>query len=154
MASTTNAYMTTMLNCINDLKRETLNELLKALESKNLLTEEINEILSSMVSTVKTNKKVKKETKPRFSGYHLFMKEHRAVVKTEQPGIKPQELTSVVAKAWKEQTNEVKNDFNTRASKMKDEYNNSFNDNESSDNEKPEKNESDDEKDTNSEIDL
>ena len=123
MATTT--YMTSLMNCINDVKRETLSEVMKTLESKELLTDDIKEALTTMVFEVKTNKKTKKETKPRFSGYHLFMKDHRAVVKMEQPDIKPQELTSVVAKAWKEQTDEVKNEFNTRAAKLKEEYSNS-----------------------------
>ena len=119
MATTT--YMTSMLNCLNDMKRDTLEEVMKNLENKELLTDDIKEVLTLMISDVKTNKKVKKESKPRFSGYHLFMKEHRVVVKIEQPDIKPQELTSVVAKAWKNQTDEVKDDFNARATRLNEE---------------------------------
>nr|QOI90563.1 hypothetical protein HWQ62_00432 [Pyramimonas orientalis virus] len=133
MATTT--YMTSMLNCFNDMKRDTLNEVLKTLESKDLLTDEIQEALTSMITLVKANKKVKKVSKPRFSGYHLFMKEHRAVVKAEQPDIKPQELTSVVAKAWKDVADDLKKDFNDRAAKMKEEHASNTSDNDSTDDE-------------------
>ena len=122
MASVT--YMTSMMNCVNDMRRDILSEVMKTFENKELLTEEIKDVLTEMISSVKTNKKVtKKEKTPRFSGYHLFMKEHRVVVKKEQPDIKPQELTSVVAKAWKDVPEEQKDEFNARALKMKDEYN-------------------------------
>jgi beta-glucosidase-like glycosyl hydrolase len=98
---------------------------MKTFENKELLTEEIKDVLTEMISSVKTNKKVtKKEKTPRFSGYHLFMKEHRVVVKTEQPDIKPQDLTSVVAKAWKDVPEEQKQELNARALRMKEEYNN------------------------------
>jgi high mobility group protein B2 len=98
---------------------------MNSLDTKELLTDDIKDVLTEMISSVKTNKKVaKKEKIPRFSGYHLFMKEHRVVVKKEQPDIKPQELTSVVAKAWKDVPEEQKQEFNARALKMKEEYNN------------------------------
>ena len=123
MASVT--YMTSMMNCVNDMRRDILSEVMNSLVSKELLTDDIKDVLTEMISSVKTNKKVaKKEKTPRFSGYHLFMKEHRVVVKKEQPDIKPQELTSVVAKAWKDVPEEQKQEFNARALKMKEEYNN------------------------------
>ena len=123
MASVT--YMTSMMNCVNDMRRDILSEVMNSLVSKELLTDDIKDVLTEMISSVKTNKKVaKKEKTPRFSGYHLFMKEHRVVVKKEQPDIKPQELTSVVAKAWKDVPDEKKGEFNARALKMKEEYNN------------------------------
>ena len=122
MASVT--YMTSMMNCVNDMRRDILSEVMNSLVSKELLTDDIKDVLTEMISSVKTNKKVaKKEKTPRFSGYHLFMKEHRVVVKKEQPDIKPQELTSVVAKAWKDVPDEKKGEFNARALKMKEEYN-------------------------------
>jgi high mobility group protein B2 len=123
MASVT--YMTSMMNCVNDMRRDILSEVMNSLDTKELLTDDIKDVLTEMISSVKTNKKVaKKEKTPRFSGYHLFMKEHRVVVKTEQPDIKPQDLTSVVAKAWKDVPEEQKQEFNARALKMKEEYNN------------------------------
>ena len=123
MASVT--YMTSMMNCVNDMRRDILSEVMNSLDTKELLTDDIKDVLTEMISSVKTNKKVaKKEKTPRFSGYHLFMKEHRVVVKKEQPDIKPQELTSVVAKAWKDVPEEQKQEFNARALKMKEEYNN------------------------------
>jgi high mobility group protein B2 len=123
MASVT--YMTSMMNCVNDMRRDILSEVMNSLDTKELLTDDIKDVLTEMISSVKTNKKVaKKEKTPRFSGYHLFMKEHRVVVKTEQPDIKPQDLTSVVAKAWKDVPEEQKQEFNARALKMKEDYNN------------------------------
>ena len=122
-------YMTSMVNCMNDVQRDTLAEVKKVLESKELLTEEISDVLTEMLASVKTNKKVvKKEKKPRFSGYHLFMKEHRVVVKKDQPDIKPQDLTTIVSKAWKDIPEDEKAEFNARALKMKEEYNNKSSD--------------------------
>ena len=122
-------YMTSMVNCMNDVQRDTLSEVKKVIESKDLLTDEISEVLTEMLASIKTNKKVvKKEKKPRFSGYHLFMKEHRVVVKEDQPGIKPQELTTIVSKAWKDIPEDDKAEFNARALKMKEEYNNTKSD--------------------------
>jgi len=117
--------MTSMVNCMNDVQRETLSGVMKVLDAKQLLTDEINDVLTEMLASVKTNKKVvKKEKTPRFSGYHLFMKEHRAVVKKDQPDIKPQDLTTIVSKAWKDIPEDEKEEFNARALKMKEEYNN------------------------------
>jgi hypothetical protein len=130
MASVT--YMTSMMNCVNDMRRDILSEVMNSLDTKELLTDDIKDVLTEMISSVKTNKKVaKKEKIPRFSGYHLFMKEHRVVVKKEQPDIKPQELTSVVAKAWKDVPEEQKQEFNARALKMKEEYNDNKSDSDS-----------------------
>jgi hypothetical protein len=110
------------MNCFNDMKRGVLAEVGKNLETANLLTDDVKEVLDTMVFSIKTNKKVKKEKKPRFSGYHLFMKEHRVTVKEENPDIKPQELTSIVSKAWKSIGDDKKKDFNDRASANKEEY--------------------------------
>ena len=122
MASMT-TYMTSMVNCMNDVQRDTIDQVMKTLETKELLTDEIKDVLTEMLASIKTNKKVvKKEKKPRFSGYHLFMKEHRAVVKKDQPDIKPQDLTTIVSKAWKDIPEEQKEELNARALKMKEEY--------------------------------
>lgn len=111
------------MNCMNDVQRDTIDQVMKTLETKELLTDEIKDVLTEMLASVKTNKKVvKKEKKPRFSGYHLFMKEHRVVVKKDQPGIKPQDLTTIVSKAWKDIPEDEKAEFNARALKMKEEY--------------------------------
>jgi hypothetical protein len=104
------------------MKRGVLAEVGKNLETANLLTDDVKEVLDTMVFSIKTNKKVKKEKKPRFSGYHLFMKEYRVTVKEENPEIKPQELTSIVSKAWKSVDDDTKKDFNDRASANKEEY--------------------------------
>ena len=97
-----NSGKTAFTNCANDMKREVIQDIIKTLDTKELLTDNIKEILITILGDVKVNKKVKKEKKPRFSGYHLFMKEHRVVVKEQNPGIKPQELTTIVSKAWKD----------------------------------------------------
>ena len=121
MASST--YMTAMTNCINNVKRESFAEVMKALAKENLLTDEIETVLNNLTTSVKANKKiVKKQKMPRFSGYHLFMKEHRITVKENQPDITPQQLTSIVSKAWKNIAEDKKQEFNNRALKMKEEY--------------------------------
>ena len=114
--------MTSFVNFANDMKRETISDVIKTLDSKELLTDDIKEVLDTMIGAVKANKKVKKPPQKRFSGYHLFMKEHRVVIKEENPGIKPQELTTIVSKAWKDVSEEEKEKLNERAKKMKEEY--------------------------------
>jgi len=114
--------MTSFVNFANDIKRETIVDVIKTLDSKELLTDDIKEVLDSLIGAVKANKKVKKPPQKRFSGYHLFMKEHRIVIKEQNPGIKPQELTTIVSKAWKDVSEEDKEKLNDRAKKMKEEY--------------------------------
>ena len=114
--------MTSFVNFANDMKRETIADVIKALDSKELLTGDIKEVLDTLIGAVKANKKVKKPPQKRFSGYHLFMKEHRVVIKEQNPGIKPQELTTIVSKAWKDVSEEEKEKLNERAKKMKEEY--------------------------------
>ncbi len=120
MASKT--ILTAFMNFSNDIKRETINEIIQLFESKDLMTDDIKEVLESMMNSVKTNKKIKKPPQKRFSGYHLFMKEHRSVVKEKNPGIKPQELTTIVSKAWKDVSDKEKKKLNERAMKMKEQY--------------------------------
>ena len=114
--------MTSFMNFANDMKRETITDVIKMLDSKELLTDDIKEVLDTLIGAVKANKKVKKPPQKRFSGYHLFMKEHRVVIKEQNPGIKPQELTTIVSKAWKDVSEEEKEKLNERAKKMKEEY--------------------------------
>ena len=114
--------MTSFVNFANDMKRETIADVIKTLDSKELLTDDIKEVLDTLIGAVKANKKVKKPPQKRFSGYHLFMKEHRVVIKEQNPGIKPQELTTIVSKAWKDVSEEEKEKLNERAKKMKEEY--------------------------------
>jgi hypothetical protein len=114
--------MTSFMNFANDMKRETIADVIKTLDSKELLTDDIKEVLDTLIGAVKANKKVKKPPQKRFSGYHLFMKEHRVVIKEQNPGIKPQELTTIVSKAWKDVSEEEKEKLNDRAKKMKEEY--------------------------------
>jgi len=107
-------------NGINDSMREAYSDVLTRLDEQKLLTEDIKLIISNMIDTVTTNKKVTKTSKKtRLSGYHLYMREHRKVVKAEQPDITPQQMTSVLAKAWKDVPDDKKQDYNDRAKKEK-----------------------------------
>lgn len=127
MASST--YMQSMLTIFNEMRYDVLCEVTNALKNKNLLTKEIEDVLKEISGFTEKNKKslVKKEKKPRFSGYHLFMKEHRVVVKDQNPGIKPQRLTTIVAKAWKHVPEDEKRELNDRALKMKEAFYNNNN---------------------------
>jgi len=114
--------MTSFVNFTKDMQRETIADVIKTLDSKELLTDDIKDVLDTLIGAVKANKKVKKPPQKRFSGYHLFMKEHRVVIKEQNPGIKPQELTTIVSKAWKDVAEEEKEKLNDRAKKMKEEF--------------------------------
>ena len=114
--------MNAFTNCANDMKREIIQDIIKTLESNDLLTDDIKDTLTIMLDTIKVNKKLKKPPQKRFSGYHLFMKEHRVVVKEQNPNIKPQELTTIVSKAWKDVSEDEKEALNERAMQMKKDY--------------------------------
>jgi len=133
-------FATTMLNGLNDAIRETLSDVLSRMKDAENASD-CREIVEKMMSDVKTNKKVDKVKKPRYSGYHIYMREHRVVVKTEQPELTPQQLTSVVAKSWKDVSEEKKAEFNNRAAKMKADASSSESDSDTSqsDGEKVEK---------------
>ena len=122
------SYMQSMMNIFNDMRNDVLSEVMNTLKNKSLLTKEIEDALTLKDSSMPVQKKkktlIKKQKKPRFSGYHLFMKEHRVVVKDQNPGIKPQRLTTIVAKAWKHVPEDEKRELNDRALRMKEAYNN------------------------------
>jgi hypothetical protein len=112
------SLMSIIHNGMNDVMRDAYNNVIKRLDENNLLTEEIKSIITTMIDTVKTNKKIRKSSKKgRLSGYHLYMREHRKIVKEEHPNITPQEMTSVLAKSWKDVPEEKKQDYNERAKK-------------------------------------
>lgn len=117
-------YIQSMMNIYNETRRNILSETMDILKNKDLLTDEIRTVFTDMIKTVCINKKkvLKREKKPRFSGYHIFMKEHREVIKKEQPGIKPQQLTTIVSRAWRHVSEEDKRELNERASKLKEAY--------------------------------
>ena len=125
-------YMQSMLTIFydmrNDIRNDVLSEVTNTLKNKNLLTKEIEDVLKEISGSTEKNKKslVKKEKKPRFSGYHLFIKEHRVVVKNQNPGIKPQRLTTIVAKAWKHVSEDEKRELNERALRMKEAFYNNW----------------------------
>lgn len=116
-------YIQSLGHILEDVRREVLCEVLQTLKTKGLLNEEIEHVFTTMTSPPTVVKKTRKEKKPRFSAYHLFMKEHRVVVKREHPGIKPQVMTSIVSKAWKDVSEEHKEELRIRALQMKEEYN-------------------------------
>ena len=131
-------FATTMLNGLNDAIRETLSDILSRMKDAENASD-CREIVEKMLSDVKTNKKVDKVKKPRYSGYHIYMREHRVVVKSEHPELTPQQITSVVAKSWKDVSEEKKAEFNNRAAKMKADASSSESDSSQSDGEKAEK---------------
>ena len=111
MAPTTMKLMTKF---VNDVKTTVYTDLSTELEKAGLMSEEIRIIIAKLIT--------KKKAKPRFSGYHMFMKEYRVTVKDENPNMKPQEVTSIVSKAWKTLDEEKKVEYNKRAQEKKDEY--------------------------------
>ena len=129
MATYMQSMLTIFYDMRNDIRNDVLSEVTNTLKNKNLLTKEIEDVLKEISGSTEKNKKslVKKEKKPRFSGYHLFMKEHRVVVKNQNPGIKPQRLTTIVAKAWKDVPEDEKRELNDRALRMKEAFYNNNN---------------------------
>ena len=49
--------MTSFMNFANDMKRETIADVIKTLDTKELLTDDIKETLESLIGAVKANKK-------------------------------------------------------------------------------------------------
>ena len=45
-----------MMNCVNDMRRDILSEVMKTLQDKELITEHIKDVLTEMISSVKTVK--------------------------------------------------------------------------------------------------
>ena len=136
-----NAFVSYITNSINDIRRDIINEVLvelgKVEEEDAWVVEDLKTKLLGMISVIKPNKKITKAKKPRFSGYHLYMREHRIVAKEENPGLSPQEMTSLVAKSWKEVPEDKKQDYKDRAAKMKEESESDVSSDDSSDEAKP-----------------
>ena len=109
------AFMKTVQNGMNDVMRDAYKSVITRLDNEKLLTTEIRTLIEKMMDEVKTNKKIPNTSKSRISGYHLYMREHRIVIKEEQPDITPQQMTSVLAKAWKDVPEEKKEDYKKRA---------------------------------------
>jgi hypothetical protein len=132
------AFTTMVMNGFNDAIRTTLSDVLKRMNEAESVSD-CRDIVEKMLSDVKTIKKADKVKKPRYSGYHIFMREYRAVVKAEQPDLSPQELTSVVAKSWKNVSDDEKAEYNNRAAQMKAEAESSASDSDSSQSDSPKK---------------
>jgi hypothetical protein len=117
-----------METCLNHIaqhtKRETVEELICEITKKNEMTNELRSTLQAYVDKIPVNKcflPIEKKKKRRYSGYHLFMKEHRKEIKAKFPEKKPQELIGILARSWKEVSDEEKNEFNQRALNIKSE---------------------------------
>ena len=109
-------------NCFNDTKRDVIAEVKQKLKDTNKTSFTLNDIeqfLDELSSSVKTNKKIKKTPKKRYTAYHAFLKLKRAEVKEAHPCILPQDLTKIVAKAWKDVPEEDRKFYETRAMEMK-----------------------------------
>tara|TARA_Y100000389_G_scaffold201492_1_gene244349 strand:+ start:254 stop:850 length:597 start_codon:yes stop_codon:yes gene_type:complete len=104
-------------NGMNDIMRDSYREVQVQLENNNLITEGIKTIIKSLIDDVvdKNNKTSDTNKKTRLSGYHLYMREHRNIVKQDQPDITPQQMTSVLAKSWKTLSEDTKQEYNNRA---------------------------------------
>lgn len=118
-----NKYVTFVENCFNDLKRDIIEEIRTKMEERNLTNIKIQELLDELLVNVKQNKRIpkeKKEKKGRVSGYHIFLKEERVRIKSQEPDIRPQELTSRAAKGWAALESSVKEEYNEKARVMKE----------------------------------
>ena len=113
-----------MTNYYNDLKREIINDIGKKIQSKeNWTSEELhNEVMGEMLNNIVANKKVKKVSKRRFSGYHECMQAMRPKLKKEQPHLTPQEVTTQVSKVWRTLSDNEKEKYNAIATNKKEEY--------------------------------
>lgn len=117
-------YVHSMMNICCDMRKDILLETMDVLKTKNLLTDDISQVFAEMVSTLGTNKRrvPKREKRPRFTGYHLFMREHRVLAKKAHPDESSQGLTTIVSRAWKHVPEEEKRVLRERALKMKQAY--------------------------------
>lgn len=75
-------------------------------DSKTIL--ELNDELG------KTKKSIKN-----ISGYNLFFREHFSQVKDDNPGTQTKDMLKIIASTWKEQNQDVKDDYNSRAKIIK-----------------------------------
>jgi hypothetical protein len=106
------------------VKRETVEELICEITEKDEMTNELRNTLQTYIDNIPVKKgylSIEKKKKRRYSGYHLYMKEHRKEIKTKYPEKKPQELIALVARSWKDVSDEEKNEFNRRAMNIKSE---------------------------------
>lgn len=76
----------------------------------------------------KDGKKVKKQRDPNMpkrpaTSYMLFCSETRESVKSENPDIKPKEITTLIGKMWNELSEKDKAKYNKKAEKVRAEYN-------------------------------
>ena len=121
--------MASSIAAYNVLINAVVGELRSSFATANLLTPEAEQIFRAYEkANVASNgsgseqkmKKSKKEKKPRYTGYLLFVKERSAQVRSEsETPLKPTEVTKIVSPQWKQLTEEEKAVYNERAAEMK-----------------------------------
>lgn len=98
-----------------------VNDIINELKKDQLLTPEIQAVCDRLKSNVaQGGAKNKKERKaPKITGYNVYMREHREVVKAQHPHLTSQQLVTHMATAWKkEYDEEFRQGFNKRAADM------------------------------------
>jgi hypothetical protein len=121
--------MASSIAAYNVLINAVVGELRSSFATANLLTPEAEQIFreyekanvaSNGSGSEQKMKKSKKEKKPRYTGYLLFVKERSAQVRSEsETPLKPTEVTKIVSPQWKQLTEEEKAVYNERASELK-----------------------------------
>lgn len=91
-----------------------LTEISDALKESAYLTVEIEKCLDNLKKTSKPQTK-KPKRKGSVNGYNIFMKENRAQMAKQEPGLNPQEMTGALAKLWKKLTAAEKEVYNIKA---------------------------------------
>ena len=128
MSSQSKTTTSKVLTCFkifeNEVKHNTIDELVDYIVTDGHMTDEIQDVIQVFKTKIPVNKEsyhIKKKKTKRYSGYHLFMKERRMEMKDKYPDKKPQELIGMVAGTWKDLSTVEKNDFNERAALKKNE---------------------------------
>ena len=113
-------FLDSMANNFNDITRSTVNSISEELNKANLLTTEVKGVLDAFASQIKQNKKIRKPaTNKQICGYHIFLREKRAEVKSDNPTMLPKDITGVVSRTWTKLSDEEKKGFNDRATVAK-----------------------------------
>jgi hypothetical protein len=111
--------MTSSTIAYNNLYNSIIQELRIAIQTAELMTDDLKVVIDGCE---KKKTKAKKEKKPRFTGYLLFMSERNREVRAENPGISTVEVTRIVAPSWKELPKEKQDEYKRRAEEEKQKY--------------------------------
>ena len=115
-------FIDSMTNCYNDIFRNAVAAVTEELQKEDLMTDEVKEVLTRVLGTLKPNKKIRKSsTTTQVCGYHIYLREKRKQVAQENPGMLPKEITAIVSRGWSTSTDEQKKEYNDRAEKQKQE---------------------------------